>query len=400
MNDKLSDKNVDGFPALRIETHKSGIFRFSVGVDMQEIQPLMDRVNDAQDRFSKVPTLPDIATQIEKEVLVSSIYGTNTIEGGTLTEQETEDIVSGNKEIKEEKQKRVANIKAAYTKAEWFANTVYESGSSFVKLEEIMLTDLHSIITGGLKKDEPKNIPSQYRDNKPGETTRVGTKEHGGEYLPPKCKDDIVMLVKEFLEWINSDPICALSPLIRAPLIHYYFERIHPFWDGNGRVGRVLEALVLKSSGFKYAPFAMSRYYLENIDEYFSVFNLSRKAEEKKEIYPNSAFIKFFLEGMLKVINRLHDRVNAIVAFLLYETALAHSLNTKKINNRQYTIVNNLIPYGTTHDLDEVRAKLWFENMYKKLTERTQYRDIKNLVDLDFIDISPDKKIKLKIEGF
>ncbi|WP_365303207.1 Fic family protein [uncultured Thiodictyon sp.] len=51
--------------------------------------------------------------------------------------------------------------------------------------------------------------------------------------------------------------------LIRAPLVHYYYEQIHPFWDGNGRVGRVIEASLLLGEGFRYAPFAQARYYLD-----------------------------------------------------------------------------------------------------------------------------------------
>jgi len=400
MSDNNTDILLDNAHIKRVETFKSGVFTFAIGLDLQNIQPLMDRVRDAQDRFSSVPTLPDIATRLEKEVLVSSIYGTNTIEGGTLSEDETAKLISGEEEVKEEKQRRVTNIRSAYEKAEEFAKIIYNANvpNAAVRLQEIMFTDLHQIITDGLS-DDPNNIPGHYRDNKPGEITRVSNQEHGGEYVPPKCRDDIVMLIRAFLEWINSEEICRLSPLIRAPLVHYYFERIHPFWDGNGRVGRVLEALVLKSSGFKYAPFALSRYYLENIDEYFTVFNVARKSEEKKHPYPNTPFVEFFLKGLLMVINRLHDRINSFVALLLYETELMHLLNTKKINLRQYTIINNLIPAGIKHDMEEIRSKTWFKGLYLNRTERTQYRDIKKLADLKLIEIAPNKEIKLKITG-
>jgi fido (protein-threonine AMPylation protein) len=50
---------------------------------------------------------------------------------------------------------------------------------------------------------------------------------------------------------------------IRAPLVHFYYEQIHPFWDGNGRVGRVIEATLLQAAGYRYAPFAMARHYLD-----------------------------------------------------------------------------------------------------------------------------------------
>ena len=390
----------------RIETFRSGIFTFQIGVDMAQLQPLLQRVEDAHARFASVPILPDVATRLEREVVVSSVFGTNTIEGGTLTEEETAAVIDAAdvdpQGAKEEKEKRVLNIRRAYSKAEGFADIcIHESRATpegqglAVGLQEIMLTDLHSIITDGLS--HPHNIPGEYRNNQKGQLTKVGDAEHGGTYTPPKCRDDVEKLVKEYLDWINSPELAHLSPLIRAPLAHYYFERIHPFWDGNGRVGRVLEAMILKCAGYKYAPFALSRYYLEHIDEYFAVFNLARKSEENKEQHPNTVFVEFFLKGILSVLNLLHDRVNRIIAMLLYETSLNAKLQSKDINMRQFTIVNNLLPYGTEHKLGYVQSQAWYQGLYQKLTPKTRARDLKGLAEEGLITITEDKKIILLI---
>ena len=356
---------------------------------MARIQPLLQRVEDAHLRFASVPILPDVATRLEREVVVSSVFGTNTIEGGTLTEEETAAVID-TEIAKEEKEKRVLNIMRAYSKAEGFAaacakvTTVSpdEHGLAIV-LREAMLKDLHAIITEDLAHSQ--NLPGQYRDNQKG------------QYTPPKCRDDIEILVKEYLEWMNSPELSQLSPLIRAPLAHYYFERIHPFWDGNGRVGRVLEAMALKCAGYKYAPFALSRYYLEHIDEYFAVFNLARKAEENKEHYPNTVFVEFFLKGMLSVLNILHDRVNRIIAILLYESSLNVKLQNKNINMRQFMIVNNLLSHGVEHQLTNVQAQTWYQLLYRKLTTKTRTRDLKGLVEERLIAITDDKTLILLV---
>ena len=390
--DKLAPEN----GKLRIETYRSGPFIFQIGIDQEKINPLLDRVKDAHKRFSSVPILPDVATRLEKEVVVSSVFGTNTIEGGTLTEEETANVIDGISEVKEEKERRVINIKNAYAKAEAFADECITSGTGItILLQEIMITDLHAITTNGLQHS--KNEPGKYRNNQKGQLTKVGDSDHGGIYTPPKCKDDIEKLIKHFLQWVNSEPVCKLPPIIRAPLVHYYFERIHPFWDGNGRVGRVLEAIVLKCAGFKYAPFALSRYYLEHIDEYFTVFNLARKNEEQKDPYPNTVFVEFFLEGMLSVLNSLHDKVNGILAFMLYENFLNTFLQQKKINTRQFTIVNNLLPRGIEHDLSQVQTQPWYTGLYSKLTPKTKSCDLKNLEKYNLITITKDKKIRLMV---
>ena len=387
--------------AKKIETFRSGIFTFQIGIDSTRIQPLLQRVEDAHARFASVPILPDIATRLEREVVASSVFGTNTIEGGTLTEEETASVIDA-KIAKEEKEKRVLNISKAYSKAEGFADSCINQNKAspkgtglVVALHKAMITDLHSTITEGLT--HPQNIPGQYRNNQKGQLTKVGDAEHGGVYTPPKCRDDIDLLTTHYLEWVNSSEVSQLSPLIRAALAHYYFERIHPFWDGNGRVGRVLEAVILKCAGYKYTPFALSRYYLEHIDEYFTVFNLARKAEENKEPYPNTVFIEFFLEGMLNVLNRLHNRVNRIIAMLLYETSLNAKLQNKEINIRQFTLINNLLPHGNEHPLSTMQSQSWYLGLYQKLTPKTRARDLKGLAEVGLITITEDKKVKLLI---
>lgn len=73
---------------LKVETNRSGIFTFHVGVELERIQPLIDKVNYGYRLFSSLPILPEIAIQLEKETLLASIHGTDTIEGGTLSEDE------------------------------------------------------------------------------------------------------------------------------------------------------------------------------------------------------------------------------------------------------------------------------------------------------------------------
>lgn len=389
---------------VRVETHRSGIFVFQAGVDLQRVQPLMDRVEDAHRRFSSVPGLRDVALQLEREVVVSSVFGTNTIEGGTLSEQETADAIELTPEqAKDEHQRRVVNLKNAYDKAEAFAKLLLDNpkfnpdGKGVrVALREDLIRDLHWRVTDGLT--HPNNVPGEYRNNQKGQLTKVGDSAHGGVYTPPKNRDDIQMVMGAFVNWINSDAVLALPPLLRAPLTHYFFERIHPFWDGNGRVGRVLEAIVLKCAGYKYAHFALSRYYLEHLDEYFTVFNLARKAEESGDPHPNTVFVEFFLRGMLEVLNRLHDRANRIIGLILYRARLQDLLARKEINVRQFTIVSTLLATGPVHDLASVQGELWYQALYKKLTPKTRSRDLKGLEAMEFIRLD-DKKLVLSVPG-
>ncbi len=392
---------------LKVRTHRSGHFTFQIGVSTENLQPLIDRVEDAHSRFVAVPMLPQIARDLQQSVVVSSVFGTNTIEGGTLTEEEIDDLFKRAETpnvIKEEKERRVLNIRNAYDHAESLSASLKQEnrlteGRHGVpyRIDEDLILTLHELITKDLT--HPRNVPGVYRDNPKGFHTRVGDADHGGTYTPPKCIDDIRLLIQGLIQWINSDAIIELHPLIRAPLLHYYFERIHPFWDGNGRVGRVLEAIVLKCSGMMYAPFGLARSYLEHIDEYFTVFNTSRKLEQKGEAYPNTPFVEFFLHRLREVFNHLHDHVNQLIGIVLFENSINHYLHEKIINARQYTIINNLYLRPGSGSLSEIQSKAWYKALYSNLTRRTRDRDIRKLIDLGIIRIDKENRVELIIPG-
>lgn len=384
-----------------VETHRSGIFKFQAGIDINHLESMINRVNDAHHSFSTLPILPDWANMLEKEIVVSSVFGTNTIEGGTLSEEETAAVLESPESAKGEKEKRVTNLKNAYNRAEDFARHVVteysnKSGGVYLTILEEIFLDLHKDITDGLT--HPNNVPGQYRDNPKDLPTKVSDSDHGGIYKPPKCLDDIKMLMDAFIKWANSEPIITLSPLIRAPLVHYYFERIHPFWDGNGRVGRVVEAMILKAAGYKYAPFALAKYYLENIDEHFTVFNIARKAENKKEKYPNKIFVEFFLNGMLEVMNKQQDRIRRLIALLVHDSYIHDLLNRKAINKRQYIILKHLQTIKEIK-LSSLQTESWYELLYDDLTQKTRDRDLKKLYKNELVLIDKEKKLQIVIPG-
>jgi hypothetical protein len=90
--DISGDKRLSNEIVIRVETSRFGPFAFQIGVDPHEVAMPLQRVTDAQTRFMSSP-LSQVANRLEQEVLVSSIFSTNSIEGGTLTEKETRDAL-------------------------------------------------------------------------------------------------------------------------------------------------------------------------------------------------------------------------------------------------------------------------------------------------------------------
>lgn len=369
----------------RVDTDRFGPFVFAVGIDSTQIELALQRVEDAHERFVASP-LSQVANLLEQEVVVGSVFGTNTIEGGALSEDETAVALAlPAEQVKALEQRRAVNIKAAYDVAQQAAAVPGWT------LNKAFVLELHRLITQDIP--HPDNQPGQIRDNPKDRVTYVGDATHGGRYKPPQFGQDIQRLLDALIEWHADLQAAGLPALIRAPLVHLYYEQIHPFWDGNGRVGRVIEATLLQAAGYRYAPFALARYYLAQIDEYFTLFNTCRKAAEKGKPAPNQPFIAFHLEGMRQTINALHDRVNRLVIMLLYESRIRRALEEKNLNARQYTIVSQLLDKGRPLPLEDIRRAPWYASLYLKRSDKTKQRDLKGLCELELVFLDSENRL-------
>jgi Fic family protein len=370
---------------LTIETARFGPFVFQVGVDPAAVETAVLRVSDAHLRFKGSP-LSQVAGQLEREVVVTSVFGTNSIEGGTLSEAETQLALDLDpSQVQDIERRRVLNIKAAYDLA---SRAV---AAPDWRLDLPFVRSVHAAVTDRLPHEH--NRPGLLRDNPKTIVTRVGDQAHGGRYKPPQYGGDVRLLLDSLLRWHQELADRQVPVLIRAPLVHYYYELIHPFWDGNGRVGRVLEASLLLREGFRYAPFAQARWYLDQIDRYFTLFNLCRKARDRGAAYPNTEFAHFFLEGLRISLNDLHDRVNRLVHALLFERDLKRRHDEKRINARQYAIVTQLLAPGGPVALADLRRAPWYLGLYAQRTDKTKQRDLQGLREQGLVTLDTDNRL-------
>lgn len=89
-------------------------------------------------------------------------------------------------------------------------------------------------------------------------------------FVPPQDARDIVAHMSALESFINDDDLCTLDPLIKMALIHHQFESIHPFPDGNGRIGRILNVLYLTRTGLLDIPVLyLSRFITRNKADYY-----------------------------------------------------------------------------------------------------------------------------------
>lgn len=103
--------------------------------------------------------------------------------------------------------------------------------------------------------------------------------ERTGEivYVPPQSHDAIIHLMSNLEHYINNDELSDVDILVKMAIIHYQFESIHPFYDGNGRTGRIINILYLVLKDLLNLPVLyLSRYIIENKSEYYKLLQKVR----------------------------------------------------------------------------------------------------------------------------
>jgi Fic family protein len=292
----------------------------------------------------------------------------------------------------EERQRRAANLAKAYHQLVEQRAAAFPSGKCSV--DEDFIRQLHLTVCEGL--DEENYRPGLYRNNDKGLLTKVGDAAHGGVYKPPQAGADIQRLMGGLVDWLNRDELLDLPSPIRAALAHYYFERIHPFRDGSGRVGRLLERTILTNSGYKYPARGLDRYYLEHLDQYFLLFNQARKTEKTAPETCNQAFIVFMLSGLTEAVERLHQRASRLVGHLLIGATLGRLLSQKEINQRQYEVLEFLASRPEGIRLDELKRQTWYRALYRNFSAATESRDWKDLLVRELAEKTADGLVMLK----
>ena len=199
-----------------------------------------------------------------------------------------------------------------------------------------------------LTLNDIKQIQKTLEHNNAGFRTVPGTKlkSSKGEvvYIPPQSGEDVARYMSNLEQYINDPEIHDIDPLIKMAIIHHQFESIHPFYDGNGRTGRILAILYLVVNDLLDLPILyLSRYITHNKGEYYRLIQRIRDNE------PDNAedwekWVLFILKGVEETAIETIRLVKSISALMAkYKNIL------KPLFGKQYKheLLNNLFfhPY-------------------------------------------------------
>lgn len=192
-----------------------------------------------------------------------------------------------------------------------------------------------------------KQIQERLEGNRAGFRTTSGTtlKDSQGNvvYTPPQDSDTINNLMTNLERFINDEGMADLDPLIKIAIIHHQFESIHPFYDGNGRTGRIMVILYLVANGLLDLPILyLSRYITHNKGDYYRLLQAIRDKEENIEEWHN--WILFILRGIEETSLNTIKMIRAIDGLMREYKGVLRPLFGKQY---KHELLNNLFfhPY-------------------------------------------------------
>lgn len=167
---------------------------------------------------------------------------------------------------------------------------------------------------GFLSNNHILELQAAIEENKAGFRKLPGTElknEQTGEvvYTPPQSYDEVVAHMSNLEQFINDNTLSDWDPLVKMAVIHHQFESIHPFYDGNGRTGRIINILYLVKEGLLNIPILyLSRYINQNKADYYRLLQKVRteNAWEEWTLYLLDAVEQTSLQT-IKVIKGIKD---------------------------------------------------------------------------------------------
>jgi Fic family protein len=190
-------------------------------------------------------------------------------------------------------------------------------------------------------------------------------------YTPPQDYDTIRRLMKNLGNFINDDELSDLDPLVKLAIIHHQFESIHPFYDGNGRTGRIINILYLVIKELLDLPVLyLSRFIIENKADYYRLLQAVRDDDKWED------WIIFVLRGVEETAKETIVLISQIRDLMAqYKKGIRKDL--PKLYSQD--LLNNLFRHPYT--------KIEFVEHELGVTRKTASSYLKQLVEKDYLKL-------------
>ena len=263
-----------------------------------DVLALLNRVKQLEKKATEIyESLPKAAReQYIKKCLIDEIQFTNEIEGVVSTRRDINDILADLASSKK-KDSRLFGIVNEY-------HALLEEGPGFEIQSPLDIRKLYDeTLSLEISLNDPKDLPDGELFRKgPVALTRNEKTIHNGLFPEEK----IIEALEAALQVLN-DP--GLDLYLRTGIFHYLFGYIHPFYDGNGRMDRLLTSLTLQRSGLALLPYRLSAGIKERLSDYLEAFKQTNDPRNRGDITTFVfAYLSIILEAYEKTVVYASER--------------------------------------------------------------------------------------------
>lgn len=249
----------------------------------EEIAALREKILAATVQVPWIPAL-------QKDTRLRNAHSSTAIEGNPLTLEQVRALEEG-KELPSATERSKREVLNSFAGLRFIEKHLKQT-----PLTHEQILKLHKIIASGGVMDQ--GTAGKYRTI----AVRVG------RFVPPPATD-VSGLMLELLEWWNQESP-KLSPVLTSAIIHHRFESIHPFADGNGRVGRALALWELYRRGFDtHHIFSVDECYWEDRPRYYT--ELAAVRERGEDL---TAWLEYSAEGLRMTLEKIWSRIQRLAA--------------------------------------------------------------------------------------
>ena len=274
--------------------------------EVEQVAALRERIQGAVVDFAWIPAL-------QKDTRTRNGHASTAIEGNPLTLEQVRALEEG-------RELSASGARVTREVLNYFAALRYVEKNVAKKIiRHTHILELHRILAGEVMD---QGEAGKYRMI----AVRVGS------YRPPP-PDVVSGLMFELLEWWNTGSK-KLSPVLSSAILHYRFESIHPFADGNGRTGRALALWELYRRGFDtHHIFSVDEYYWEDRPKYYAALEGVRQVGEDL-----TAWLEYCAKGLQQTLERAWLRIQ------IFQTKTAKKL---VLRPRQEQLLHLLRDHGS-----------------------------------------------------
>lgn len=306
-------------------------------------------IEAAREVIENAPLLPYWEKKFQEEALVRTTHFGTHIEGNELSLTQVQKVLDGEKIVARERDvQEVINYRKVIDYIEKITNA---------KIDEDTIRDLHKTVIKNLLPDTEAGLYRQkevvIRNSITGDVA----------FRPPKAVE-VPWQMKELAIFIGEQS--EIHPVLKGGIVHYEFVRIHPFLDGNGRVGRALSMLVLYKLGYDIRQFfSLEEHFDTDPERYYEALqSVERKNGDQTD------WLAYFTECLAVELSKIKERIEKISI----DTNLKKKLGGPvMLSERQLKIIEYIQENGYI----ENNA---YDTIFPMVSEDTVLREVQDLV--------------------